>query len=121
MTDLTPLDIGAIEQRAAAASRGSWLLAENAEFINAALIDVPLLVAEVRRLRAQQDAAEKALLAVGKAALVVKTTLDKPYPDAPETTPWKRFMERPARDAYNLGNEFRAARRATLGVQPEGN
>jgi excisionase family DNA binding protein len=61
MTDLTPLDIGAIEQRAAAASRGSWLLAENAEFINAALIDVPLLVAEVRRLRAQRDAALEAV------------------------------------------------------------
>jgi hypothetical protein len=51
--------------------------------------------------------AEEALRAVGKAAIVVKTTLDKPYTDAPETTPWKRFMDAPARRAYNLGHEIR--------------
>ena len=48
------------------------------------------------------------LRAVGKAALVVKPTLNQPYPDAPETTPWDRFMEAPARRAYNLGSRIRA-------------
>lgn len=51
--------------------------------------------------------AEEALRAVGKAAIVVKPTLDKPYTDAPEHTPWSRFMEVPARRAYNLGHEIR--------------
>lgn len=47
-----------------------------------------------------------ALRAVGKAALVVKPTLDTPYPDRPEQTPWSRWMERPVRRAYNLGVEI---------------
>jgi hypothetical protein len=51
--------------------------------------------------------ASDALRAVGKAAIVVKPTLDKPYPDAPEWTPWTRFMERPAKRAYNLGTKLR--------------
>jgi len=99
MTDLTPLDTGAIEQRAAAASRGSWLLAENAEFINAALIDVPLLVAEARRLRAQQDA-----------ALAVCDKWAKTYPYAPSRSGYGNA-------AIAVAGEVRAA----LGVQPEGN
>lgn len=47
--------------------------------------------------------AADALCAVGKAAIVVQPTLDVPYPDAPEWTPWTRFMRKPARTAYNLG------------------
>lgn len=53
-------------------------------------------------------AAALALRDVGKAALTVKPTLDKPYPDAPGTTPWKRFMGQPARHAYNLGCQITA-------------
>lgn len=51
--------------------------------------------------------AGEALRAVGKAAIVVKPTLDKPYSDAPQWTPWTRFMEKPAKRAYNLGSEIR--------------
>jgi hypothetical protein len=51
--------------------------------------------------------AEEALRAVGKAAITVKTTLNKPYTDAPDQTPWSRFMDAPARRAYNLGHEIR--------------
>lgn len=63
--------------------------------------------AEVERLRAELAEASDALCAVGKAALVVAPTLAKPYPDAPKTSPWEQFMERPARDAYNLGTRIR--------------
>ena len=66
--------------------------------------------AELQRLRARDEKAAydlreaaETLRAVGKAALVVKPTLDKPYLDAPAQTPWSRFMETPARAAYNLG------------------
>lgn len=51
--------------------------------------------------------AEEALRAIGKAAIVVKPTLDRPYSDAPDWTPWTRFMERPAKRAYNLGQQIR--------------
>lgn len=44
------------------------------------------------------------LIDVGKKALVVKPSLDKPYPDMPAWTPWSRFMEAPAREAYELGH-----------------
>lgn len=50
--------------------------------------------------------AARALKDVGKAALVVKPTLTKPYPDAPRTNPWQQFMDQPAREAYNLGVEI---------------
>ena len=58
---------------------------------------------EMERLHADRSEAAEALRAVGKAALVVKPTLDKPYDDDPSQTPWSRFMEAPARAAYNLG------------------
>lgn len=51
--------------------------------------------------------AAQALKDVGKAAIVVKPTLTTPYPDAPHVSPWTRFMEMPARDAYNLGVKIR--------------
>lgn len=59
--------------------------------------------------RALLREASDALLAAGKAALTVKPTLDKPYRDAPEWSPWTRFMEKPARAAYNLGSKIRGA------------
>lgn len=63
---------------------------------------------EVARLRAQLREAADALCDVGKAALVVKNSLEKPYPDAPDWSPWTRFMGAPAKRAYNLGHRIRA-------------
>lgn len=54
-------------------------------------------------LRAQLAEASHALRAIGKAAIVVQPTLDKPYPDDPRWTPWTRWMRDPTRRAYNLG------------------
>lgn len=48
--------------------------------------------------------AADALVEVGKKALVVQPVLSTPYPDAPGWTPWTRFLESPAREAYNLGH-----------------
>jgi hypothetical protein len=59
---------------------------------------------EMRELLRQAAAA---LTEVGKKALVVKPTLDKPYPDEPSWTPWTRYLGEPARNAYNLGVEIR--------------
>lgn len=59
------------------------------------------------RERELLEQAQEALRDVGKAAITVKTTLDKPYTDAPDQTPWSRFMDAPARRAYNLGHEIR--------------
>jgi hypothetical protein len=59
-------------------------------------------------------AAAQALAEVGKRALVVKPTLDQPYRDDPSQTPWTRFMERPAREAYNLGAQLRSQVRHAL-------
>jgi hypothetical protein len=58
-------------------------------------------------LRSMLDDAEQRLRDLSKTCLTVKTTLDQPYSDAPGTTPWKRFVERPTRDAYNLAVEIR--------------
>lgn len=63
--------------------------------------------ATAEQLRAELAEASEALRAVGKAALTVAPTLRQPYRDAPETSPWKQFMEQPARRAYNLGVRIR--------------
>lgn len=63
--------------------------------------------AELDRYAALLAEASEALCAVGKAAITVEPTLKQPYPDAPNTSPWERFMERPARRAYNLGHQIR--------------
>lgn len=62
---------------------------------------------QVTVMRSMLDDAEQRLRALSKTCLTVKTTLDKPYSDAPDTTPWKRYVERPTRDAYNLAVEIR--------------
>jgi hypothetical protein len=62
---------------------------------------------DLTQLRADLAEASEALCAVGKAALTVAPTLEKPYRDAPETSPWTQFMEQPARRAYNLGVRLR--------------
>ena len=63
--------------------------------------------ARVAELEAELRTAAEVLCDVGKAALVVKTTLTKPYSDAPDQSPWSRFMESPARAAFNLGTQLR--------------
>lgn len=63
---------------------------------------------ELRRLLTE---AEDALRELSKKCLVVKTTLDKPYPDAPHLTPWTQYVQRPASRAYNLAVEIRQALR----------
>jgi len=51
--------------------------------------------------------AADALWKCAKAALTVKPTLDQPYPDAPELTPWTRWVERPSREAHDLAMVIR--------------
>ena len=41
------------------------------------------------------------------AALTVKPRLDEPYPEAPQWTPWTRWMETDARCAHDLSVEIR--------------
>lgn len=53
-----------------------------------------------------------ALVAIGKACIVVAPTLRKPYPDDPEQNPWDKFVHEPAKRAYNLGHELRRELRA---------
>lgn len=74
---------------------------------------------EINRLTAERDrcialltAASDALCAVGKAAITVEPILKQPYPDAPETSPWGRFVEPHVRRAYNLGRQIRRELRA---------
>lgn len=63
-------------------------------------------------LRAQLAETADVLRAVGKAAIVVHPALNTPYPDEPRWTPWTRWLEKPARRAYNLGVLLRAQQRA---------
>lgn len=41
-------------------------------------------------------------------ALTVKATLDKPYPDSPERSPWSAFIEAEARRAHDVSRAIRA-------------
>lgn len=58
---------------------------------------------QLDQLYAQLGEAADALYAIGKALIVVEPTLKQPYPDAPHTSPWERFVHQPAKRAYNLG------------------
>lgn len=70
-------------------------------------------------LRLMLRDAEEKLGDLIKACLATKTTLDQPYPDAPEATPWKRFVERPAKAADFLRVEIRTVlAQRTTGVAP---
>lgn len=63
-----------------------------------------------------------ALVAIGKACLVVAPTLRKPYPDDPTQNPWDKFVHDPAKRAYNLGHDLRRelrARSLTPRIEPE--
>jgi hypothetical protein len=58
------------------------------------------------------DEIEKALKASYHAALTVKFNLDTPYTDAPEWTPWTRFVNPAAKRAHGARQALRAAREA---------
>jgi hypothetical protein len=51
--------------------------------------------------------AEALLTDLWKRLLAVKPWLDKPYPDAPDTTPWARTVESRARRAHDLSLKIR--------------
>jgi hypothetical protein len=72
------------------------------------------LAGERDELRAQLRRAEVALRKLSKAVLVVAPTLRKPYPDAPDTSPYEQFVHAPASAAYDLANELRATLAAVL-------
>lgn len=101
----------------AAMQDGNWHMTADEDHVKAtAMVDAAIhealhAVVEARVVRDRYAAllaeASEALRLVGKAAIVVEPFLAKPYPDAPNTSPWERFMERPARRAYNLGHRIR--------------
>lgn len=68
--------------------------------------------------RALVERAERALRGVAKTALVVKPTLDQPYPDDPRWTPWTRWMEKDAHEAFNASEALRAALTGRPEVKP---
>lgn len=53
------------------------------------------------------EQAADALWKCAKSALTVKPSLDQPYPDAPEWTPYTRWVEQPARRARDLAVAIR--------------
>jgi hypothetical protein len=64
-------------------------------------------------LRGLLTDAEAKLRTLAKKCVVAKTTLDKPYSDEPGTTPWKKYVEQPAREAYNLAVEIQRELKAS--------
>jgi hypothetical protein len=72
---------------------------------------------EARRLLVR---AEEALKASYKAALTVKPTLDRPYRDKPQWTPWTRWVETAAAGSPRRasGDPKGAARRPCLEPKP---
>ena len=53
------------------------------------------------------EQAADALRNCAKSALTVKPSLDEPYPDHPDWTPYTRWVERPARSAHDLAMVIR--------------
>jgi hypothetical protein len=53
------------------------------------------------------ERAAAALWNCAKSALTVEPSLSQPYPDAPEWTPYTRWVERPAREAHDLAMVIR--------------
>ena len=79
--------------------------ASDLERLNAALeAAAPAIEAEARELLTE---AADALWESSKAALVVKPTLDTPYPDDPRWTPWTRWVEPKARRAHDVAMKIR--------------
>jgi hypothetical protein len=51
--------------------------------------------------------AQRALRKLALACVTVAPTLRKPYPDAPLTSPWDRFVHYPASEGYELAGKIR--------------
>jgi len=51
--------------------------------------------------------AEGRMRTLAKKCVVARPILDKPFSDEPGTTPWKKFVEQPAREAYDLAVEIK--------------
>jgi hypothetical protein len=64
-------------------------------------------------LRSLLTDAEAKLRTLAKKCVVVRPTLDQPYSDAPDTTPWKKYVEQPAREAYDLAVEIKRGLKAS--------
>ena len=75
------------------------------------LARVDQLTTERDRQRVQLASAADALSAIARAVIAVEPALKVPYPDAPEHSPWSRFVERPTRTAYNLGRAIKRSLR----------
>jgi hypothetical protein len=65
------------------------------------------LVDDRKHMTELLEHAATALRDSAKAALTVKPTLTQPYRDAPDWTPWTRFVEAPTRAAHNLAVSIR--------------
>lgn len=104
----------------AAVSEGTYAFAKDEILANAGpewdqpRVPEAIAVDYVRHLERERDAntellrqAADALWRCAKAALTVKTSLNKPYPDEPQSTPWMRWVERPAREAHDLAMTIR--------------
>lgn len=57
--------------------------------------------------REMLEQAAEVLRRISLAALTVKPRLDQPYPEAPQWTPWTRWMEADVRWAHELSVEIR--------------
>ena len=80
--------------------------------------DLEALLARVEQLTTERDgqrvqltSAADALSAIARAVIAVEPALKVPYSDAPEHSPWSRFVERPTRTAYNLGRAIKRSLR----------
>lgn len=69
------------------------------------------LLAEIGEQRGLLTRAGEALRKLALATIVVKPTLDRPYPDRPDATPWTLWVHRPARIAYDVGTAIRRRER----------
>ena len=75
------------------------------------LARVDQLTTERDGQRVQLTSAADALSAIARAVIAVEPALKVPYSDAPEHSPWSRFVERPTRTAYNLGRAIKRSLR----------
>jgi hypothetical protein len=64
------------------------------------------------------EQAAAALMDCAKSALTVKPSLDQPYPDYSEWTPYTRWVERPAERAHNLAVQIREHLRGGGDAEP---
>lgn len=74
---------------------------------------------ELEQARQLLTEAAVALWEIAKTALTVKPSLDVPYPDAPELTPWTRWMEPRARRAHDTAMRIRKYLKQPIATREE--